>query len=41
MWNLESSGKVINCEVVIHNDILHVMSDGIKVDWMEQHHIIH
>ena len=40
MWNLEPSGKVINREVVSRNGILNVMSDGLKVDWMERHHII-
>ena len=40
MWNLESSGKVMNREVVSRNGILHVMNDGLKVDWMERHHIL-
>ena len=40
MWNLEPSGKVINHEVVSRNGILHVMSDGLKVDWLQRHHII-
>ena len=40
MWNLEPSGKVINREVVSRNGILYVMSDGLKVDWLERHHII-
>ena len=40
MWNLEQSGKAMNCEVVSRNGILHVMSDGHKVDWLERHHII-
>ena len=35
MWNLEQSGKAMNCEVVSRNGILHVMSDGLKVDWIE------
>ena len=39
MWNLEPSGKVINREVVSRNGILYVMSDGLKVDWMERNHI--
>ena len=34
-WNLKQSGKVMNREVVRRNDILHVMSDGLKVDWVE------
>ena len=41
MWNLESSGKVMNREVVSRNGILHVMNDGLKVDWIEWNHIIH
>ena len=32
MWNIEPSGNVINCEVVSRNGILHVMSNGLKVD---------
>ena len=40
MYNLEPSGKVINREVVSRNGILNVMSDGLKVDWLERHHII-
>ena len=39
MWNLEPSGKVRNREVVSRSGILHVMNDGLKVDWMERHHI--
>ena len=39
-WNLEQSGKVINREVVSRNGILLVKSDGLKVDWLERHHII-
>ena len=35
-WNLEQSGKVINREVVSHSGILHVMSNGLKVDWVER-----
>ena len=38
--NLKQSGKVMNREVVRRNDILHVMSDGLKVDQVERHHII-
>ena len=26
-------------EVEIHNGIVHVMNDGLKVDWMEPNHI--
>ena len=40
MWNLEPSGKVRNREVVSRNGILLVKSDGLKVDWLERHHII-
>ena len=39
-WNLEQSGKVINREVVSHSGILHVMSNGLKVDLLEQHHTL-
>ena len=39
-WKLKPSGKVMNLEVEIHNGILHVTNDGLKFDWMEQHHII-
>ena len=38
-WNLEPSGKVMNLEVESRNSVLHVMNDGLKIDWMEQHHI--
>ena len=40
MWNLEQSSKVINRKIVSRNGILHVMSDGIKVECLERHHII-
>ena len=40
MWNLEPSGKVINLKVVRRNSRLHVMSDGLMVDWIKRHHII-
>ena len=40
MWNLEPSGKIMNCEVVSRNGILHVMNDGLKFDRLERHHII-
>ena len=32
MRNLEHTGKVMNPDVVSRNGILHVMSDGFKVD---------
>ena len=40
MWNLEPSGKVMNLDVESRNGILLVMNYGLRVDWMEQHHII-
>ena len=40
MLNHELGGKVINHEVVSRNGILHVISDGKKVDCLERHHII-
>ena len=40
MWNLKPSGKVINRKLVSHNGNLHVMSDQLKVYWLERHHII-
>ena len=38
-WNLKPSDKFMNIEVEISNGILHVMNDGLKIDWLEQHHI--
>ena len=32
MWNLEQSSRVINHKIVSRNGILHVMSNGLKVD---------
>ena len=35
-----TSAKIIKLEVESRNGILHVMNDGLKVDWLERHHII-
>ena len=40
-WNFKPSDKFMNIEVEISNGILHVMNDGLKVDWIEWNHIIH
>ena len=40
MWNLEPSGKVMNLEVKSRNCIFFVMNDGLRVGWLERHHII-
>ena len=39
-WNLKSSGKVMNLDVESRNGILLVVNDGLRVDWLERHHII-
>ena len=41
MWNLKPSGKVMNIAVQSRNCILLVINGGLRVDWLEQHHIIH
>ena len=40
MWNLKSSGKVMNLDVESRNGILLVVNDVLRVDWLERHHII-
>ena len=40
MCNLKPSSKVINRDEDNRNGILHVISDGLKVDLLERHHII-
>ena len=39
-WNLKPSGKVMNFKVDSRNGILHLKDDGLRVYWIEQHHII-
>ena len=40
MWNLKPSGKVVNLEVESHNGILLGMNGGLRVNFLEWHHII-
>ena len=39
-WILNPSGKVMNFEVESRNGIFNVKYDRLRVDWMEQNHII-
>ena len=40
MWNVKPRGKVMNIKVESRNGIFHVFNDGLKVGWLELHHII-
>ena len=39
-WNLKHRCKVMNFEVESRNGIFNVKYDRLRVDWMEQNHII-
>ena len=39
-WNLKPSGKVMNIDVESRNVTFTYSVGGLRVDWLERHHII-